>query len=1324
MSEYITQKKIIFPGSQILNNNLSDVNEKYFVYCSLYSAFIFNKSDFTLKGILGDIKDNYISAISLNKSNIDILALYYNTDILIYNLITCKFAYSFTFFGIKQMNFNKDSLLLILNNNGELYVAKADYTRFIYMNKINIDDDICNYFKWYPYSNDEFVYSTNKNKVYYYSISKDNNIDNNTLIDNIKNKLKRKYIYIKDEGNYSISCMEFYDLDANYKYLLVGTTKSKIFLVDFKTYEINMEYNKYGKTSIQYLFWLNKQPGSFISINEKNGKFIKWNVSKPSFFSIGKICDYNISSLVKFDGESNFLITNSNGDVEILNIINNKIIFEIKEAHNQSILDLKINPNNEDLFITACFDGNIRLYSIRENYKLIHIFNVNSHINNIKKIPVNDDNPRLIRYFNIKNNNMNYITSLVWSPKHKNFFASGDSSLSLRIYDITNNKQICLYQCPINKDNNNYNNITIQGIDWNEFDNILVNLNMNILLFSFIINENEKNIKNKFSLILVTELKLKNFVYNPIFESHNEYIITPCEDGKIYFFSTINDKLGRIIDINSFPSKEIKGHNKRINNITFNKSKKILASASDDMRIGLYNEIKTNETPMSTISHNFQKFLTGQESPINQVLFLNDNTLLSGSKNGVICIWDIAKLQLIHKIIEHINDIFCINSFNKYPSLFITSGKDCSVRFWNFNYNIDLEKLVKIKRNNKEEIEEFIRNNYFEEDLDIFFNLLNNSKKEQKLVGNYFQKKEYLNKEYSKFDLNNKESGIKHKIDFSVKKENKDIIIDKLIKESAIIQEWNIFCELCILRNKWEDAICFAPKVSLDYWQELMNRYENYINSEDYTKNINSKENHDLNMQFNIEEKEIISLLNGNNYKKVIQSCIKKKEFQDALMIWLVQKSSEKEEIINKDNKEYSNKKENKNNDFIKVKSDKIPPKASNDLMDIKIDNIYNQIKLNLKIDDIKAIIDEESLKYLKEGKRIKSIINYMYIDDKNTMIKILYKTNFIELGYLLCTLNDFDNKELNDINDFLVISLYEKYKNIMNDNIISQLINNLHDIDYKYIFYQILPKQKNKETIDLNKLGNKSELINFIEKKDLSSLQKIINKYKEECFNKIIEIFFDIDKKININEGEITNISLKLSEFIKLLFLLKIKNLELNKDLQKDIILCIMTIECLNYNYKALICLFIEYFITRDIFDYTQENNISMYKFIFNYINHVSINFIKNKIVSQYKFNDVIQQKYNSISSSFNNNLINFENFERIRKIMKFNDFYKCNITEKKFFYLSDEIYPKKVKKDDNLSSFSNTNIKSDIIKLESGNFASLSEYLEMSKFINIKYI
>ena len=97
--------------------------------------------------------------------------------------------------------------------------------------------------------------------------------------------------------------------------------------------------------------------------------------------------------------------------------------------------------------------------------------------------------------------------------------------------------------------------------------------------------------------------------------------------------------------------------------------------------------------------------------------------------------------------------------------------------------------------------------------------------------------------------------------------------MDKLIKESVIIQEWELFCEFSILRNKWEDAICFSPKVSLDYWQQLMDKYEKYINSENYTP----KENIDYNIQSDYDEKEIIALLNGNNYKKIVDLCIKKK---------------------------------------------------------------------------------------------------------------------------------------------------------------------------------------------------------------------------------------------------------------------------------------------------------------------------------------------------------------------------------------------------------------------------------------------------------------
>ena len=168
MSELITPKKIIFPGSQIDHSNLSDTNEKYFVYCSTFMAFIFNKSRLTLKNIIGESNNYYISAVSLNKSSDeDILALCYNKDILIYNLITSKFCYNIPFNEIKKMEFNKDSKLLMLNDKGELFVTKLNYTKINYLNKVNIENNFCNCFTWYPFNNDEFAYSTNKNKIYY-----------------------------------------------------------------------------------------------------------------------------------------------------------------------------------------------------------------------------------------------------------------------------------------------------------------------------------------------------------------------------------------------------------------------------------------------------------------------------------------------------------------------------------------------------------------------------------------------------------------------------------------------------------------------------------------------------------------------------------------------------------------------------------------------------------------------------------------------------------------------------------------------------------------------------------------------------------------------------------------------------------------------------------------------------------------------------------------------------------------------------------------------------------------------------------------------------
>ena len=76
-------------------------------------------------------------------------------------------------------------------------------------------------------------------------------------------------------------------------------------------------------------------------------------------------------------------------------------------------------------------------------------------------------------------------------------------------------------------------------------------------------------------------------------------------------------------------------------------------------------------------------------------------------------------------------------------------------------------------------------------------------------------------------------------------------------------------------------------------------------NSDDYMNNKSMKQNYN---NSELDDKKLVRLLNEKNYKEIIDSCIKQKDFQKSLMIWLMKKS-----------KNDSNEKKNKEN-IIKLK--------------------------------------------------------------------------------------------------------------------------------------------------------------------------------------------------------------------------------------------------------------------------------------------------------------------------------------------------------------------------------------------------------------------
>ena len=82
------------------------------------------------------------------------------------------------------------------------------------------------------------------------------------------------------------------------------------------------------------------------------------------------------------------------------------------------------------------------------------------------------------------------------------------------------------------------------------------------------------------------------------------------------------------------------------------------------------------------------------------------------------------------------------------------------------------------------------------------------------------------------------------------------------------------------------------------------------------------------------------------------------------------------------------------------------------------------------------------------------------------------------------------------------------------------------------------------------------------------------------------------------------------------------------------------MFLECLNYNYKSLICLVIEYFISKNIIDINKDIKNIILIFIFNFVNYIQNNFKENGTVKEYTFNFKKKSSKEKISTDKLNNI------------------------------------------------------------------------------------
>ena len=998
-----------------------------------------SKKNDRIKAILNQNKEKFIRLVAINKNITHQIALYYEYEVLIYDLQTDSFTNTVPCPTLKSLEFNSGSKLLFLTTKNEIYYVDITSPPSSQISLLQVSlyrGAIIS--KWFPFNTSDIAYSTTKNEICYQSIYGKNPISNVSLV------------FERDELDEYVTEIEWYDVDENYKYLLVGLSNSRIFLCDLSEGNANI-VNIFERTGggILKLLWLSYEPGSFISVSKSSGRVIKWNVSKSSYNSIKVISPFPLISMIKFDNNQSILFTNGLGDVVVYDIKHTKIIHSISSSHCQSIFDLKFNKLKPNIFATASYDGTIRLWDMETN-KVTDTFFLGTSSNQIELDGDYEKKP--------------HVLCIKWCPTLQNIIASGDSIPMLRIWDITKRKQITFLKFEKNSLTEKQNEIN--GLDWiSQTNDILCGTQCTIYIVRY---THEKS-----SLNLVRNIVAGHSVYNLIYDEKKDEIFTPCKDGCIRIYKYGLKEQG--------PTKQLMGHKHLVFGLSLS-AKRILASSSDDFRIGLWDIDNINEN----IFTNQNKFLLGHTDNVRQLVWFDKALtpiLVSGSWDSTIRLWEVSKMICVGVISEHQSDVYGLDVSPVHPFLLVSSSRDNTIRFWNYVKAMTISNVVNFDSVGLSDGEseliskaEKVASHYlYEDDLSSFFATLR--EQSPKIISQKLEKykKEIEEEEKVYFSKDN--------IDYSKRKED---VINRLIMKAAKCGEWEKYCDYCMMVNRWEDAVMASPHVSKEYWKYVSGKYAEHC----------EKENDDENILF-------ASLL-SDNMEIAIKTMMSRGEYETAKLVWLTRRKA-----IPITDKPSSNESENRTTDIV-----------SNEALT--------------------TIAKQSANYYLSTGSPLSASISYLQQNDTNSAMKTLIQSSEFEIAYFLMKITNntlyvdeiFAGLKDKYKSSTLLESTYKSYKNEESVN-----KDDLNSLSEKLI------KNRNMildELFNNNKINESSllDLINTAEKIKLIKLDKVDDVFINIVLSMmVLEIFNDnyksamIFAKIILCEGK--SESLKDNDYI-----------------------------------------------------------------------------------------------------------------------------------------------------------------------------------------------
>ena len=639
-------------------------------------------------------------------------------------------------------------------------------------------------------------------------------------------------------------------------YLLAAYKDGSMLLFDVASGKELQVFERQG-AGIKSIVWNSQVLGEVITCNDKVAALKVWSVSKVAPTDTYKIGVSGMKQIVYLEDQQSLVCAFSNGSVGLYSLTKKRLDFCTEPGHAETVFDVQFKPGDKNIMATASYDGTIKIWDVKT----------------MKNLETLRSDALVAGQYKGVMHTTTVLYGIAWCPGQEPYIAACTAKGEVLVYDYQKNKLL--------------DRVAVSGptsvfrISWSVKgpDLIAVGTSDNFLVtLSF---ENRKCVPHK-------KIKHPKTVYGTVFNPLQDGIIaTACHDSNVRVFNLNGD---------DNPVAVLHGHAGRVFNIAWHPIlRDVLATSSDDCTICVWNYRMSTSPTIVLRGHtgNTRAVVWNTEIPW---------LLLSGAWDSTIRLWDVRSAQCLYVSTEHHADIYGLATHARRPFMYVSCSRDTSLRLWSvedFIFKLHIRALLDKSLGNitgppRDRMEEMstlalygegsaytmrelqgasVVDAYrhivtffsFQPGENDFFDILNSILNSKPCPPNnqVLPVAELAEAFRSRAQELESASGMAFLGSALAKKEDRLQEAAKIHMKLGNVQN---YCELMIKVGKWERALAFSAGVSMEYWQNVAQRYAQFLSQ-------------------NEKQDATLVYLAAGRVEKAIEFSLKRGDNADALLV-------------------------------------------------------------------------------------------------------------------------------------------------------------------------------------------------------------------------------------------------------------------------------------------------------------------------------------------------------------------------------------------------------------------------------------------------------